>query len=276
MFRKPPIDVVNLLPVLDDMLIDLLESLHPEDWERQTVAKLWNVKDVTSHLLDGNIRILSMLRDGYYGEKPDGNSFEELVIYLNELNATWVKAMKIVSPTMLIFLHKTTGKTYCDYYKSLDPFAPSPFAVSWTGESESRNWMHIAREYTEKWLHQQQIRDAIGDTGLLKPDLFRPFMDVFMLALPYAYRHVATHNGNSIRVNVSEVINSSWLLTFTDNKWLLTDHGDKIITDIFIPADVAWKLFSKSLRYADVADLITIKGNLELSRPALNMVSVMA
>jgi len=34
-------------------------------------------------------------------------------------------------------------------------------AVDWAEEMESKNWMAIAREYTEKWLHQQQIRDAI-------------------------------------------------------------------------------------------------------------------
>jgi Mycothiol maleylpyruvate isomerase N-terminal domain len=56
------------------MLVDLLESLPVEKWARQTVARLWNVKDVAAHLLDGNIRILSMLRDGYAGEKSNSDS----------------------------------------------------------------------------------------------------------------------------------------------------------------------------------------------------------
>jgi hypothetical protein len=275
-FKKPPIDVVDLLPVLDDMLIDLLQSLVAEEWEKRTIARLWNVKDVAAHLLGGNIQILSMLRDSYYGEKPDGNSFEELVAFLNKLNADWVKAMKRVSPDMLILLHKTTGKLYSDYYKSLDPFEKSPFAVNWAGENESKNWMHIAREYTEKWLHQQQIRDAIGDTGLLRADLFNPFMNIFMQALPYTYRNIVTHNGNGIKINIEGTVSGSWWVTYINGRWELNERCDNVVSEIFIPADISWKLFSRSLRYDDVADFIYVEGDFELSKPALNMVSVMA
>src|SRR5687768_2964606 len=100
-----PIDVVDLLPVLDRKLIELLKSLSQEEWAMQTIAKLWTVKDVAAHLLDGNIRILSMLRDEYQGEKATISSQQDLIDYLNGLNADWVKAMKRVSPKMLILLH---------------------------------------------------------------------------------------------------------------------------------------------------------------------------
>src|SRR6187551_1924473 len=114
-------DAVPLLPIIDKKLIDLLKSLTPDEWQKQTVAKLWKVEDVVAHLLDGNIRILSALRDGYSGESPDIKSYHDLVDYLNGLNTDWVKAMKRVSPEMLILLHEATGKQFCDYYASLNP-----------------------------------------------------------------------------------------------------------------------------------------------------------
>src|SRR6187549_3532186 len=95
-------DAVQVLPIIDKKLIDLLKSLTPDEWQKQTVAKLWKVKDVVAHLLDGNIRILSMLRDGYSGERPNIQSYQDLVDYLNGLNADWVMAMRRVSPEMLI------------------------------------------------------------------------------------------------------------------------------------------------------------------------------
>src|SRR3954454_10012454 len=107
------LDVVHLLPQLDEQLIMLLQSLSAEEWQAQTVAKLWTVKDVAAHLLDGNIRILSMLHDGYFGESSDASNNEELVQFLNGLNADWVKAMKRVSPQMLITLHQVTGPMFC-------------------------------------------------------------------------------------------------------------------------------------------------------------------
>ncbi|HEY9196370.1 MAG TPA: maleylpyruvate isomerase N-terminal domain-containing protein, partial [Mucilaginibacter sp.] len=161
------IEVKHLFKPLDDKLIELLESLTPEDWDKQTVAKAWKVKDVVSHLLEGNIRTLSMQKEGYYSEQPPAiNSYQDLVNWLNLLNAEWVKASRRISPNLLIVLHKATNGLVNEYYSSLDLNGPAVFAVNWAGESESLNWMHLAREYTEKWHHQQQIREATGREGI--------------------------------------------------------------------------------------------------------------
>ena len=272
-----PIDVVNLLPVLDNKLIHLLKFLTPDKWQKQTIAKLWNVKDVAAHLLDGNIRILSILRDNYYGEYSDINSYKNWVDFLNALNADWVKAMKRVSPQMLILLHEATGQAFCDYFKSLNPFDKSSLAVDWAGEKESKNWMEIAREYTEKWLHQQQIRDAVNKPGLLTRELYYPFIDIFMLALPHTYRTIFADNGTTVKVTITTEIGGSWFLIRTDDTWKLAkENAQAPATEIIIDPDTSWKLFSKSLRPEEIKNKVTITGNVKLGETALNMVSVMA
>lgn len=272
-----PIDVVDLLPVLDSKLLDLLKSLSPEEWQQQTIAKLWTVKDVVAHLLDGNIRILSIFRDHYFGEKPNVASYQDLVDFLNRLNADWVKAMKRTSPQMLIFLHELTGKSFCDYFKTLNPTDQSVFAVDWAGETESENWMEIAREYTEKWLHQQQIRDAVDKPGLMTRELYYPFIDIFMLALPHTYRSIRAENGSTVKITVTTDIGGSWLLTRNDARWILTRENIETATaELIIDPDTSWKLFSKSLRPEHVKDKLVILGNYALGETALKMVSVMA
>jgi uncharacterized protein (TIGR03083 family) len=272
-----PIDVVHLLPVLDKKLITLLRSLTPEDWQKQTVAKLWKVKDVVAHLLDGNIRILSMLRDGYSGESPHIHSYQDLLDYLNGLNADWVKAMKRVSPTILLLLHEATGKAYCDYYASLDPFGKAGFAVNWAGEEESKNWMHIAREYTEKWLHQQQIRDAVNQPALMTKEFFHPFIHIFMQALPFTFRDMPAGEQTSIQIIITGETGGSWWLIRKENKWVLDKKGvADPSTVVSIEPGIAWKLFSKSIRPGQVIDAIHIAGNRELGEKVLSMVSVMA
>lgn len=95
----------HLFETLDKLLIELLNDLNPEDWKKSTVASLWTVKDVASHLLDGNLRALSLARDGFMGDPPQAvNSYEELLSYLNKLNADWVQACKRISPAILIQL----------------------------------------------------------------------------------------------------------------------------------------------------------------------------
>ncbi len=275
--QEIPIDVVRLLPVLDKKLIDLLKSLTPGEWQAQTIAKLWKVKDVVAHLLDTNIRLLSIMRDNYYGEEANVNSHQELVDFLNRLNADWVKAMKRVSPQMLIFMHELTGPLFCDYFTSLDPFGKAAFPVDWAGETESRNWMEIAREYTEKWLHQQQIRDAVNKPGLMTRELFYPFIDIFMLALPHTYRSIAAENGTIIKLTITSPLGGPWFLIRTGDRWVLTkDCSSMPSTEISIDPDTSWKLFSKSLRPEHVKDKISIQGNKELGGIALTMVSVMA
>lgn len=272
-----PIDVVHLLPVLDKKLINLLNSLAPGEWDQQTIAKLWTVKDVAVHLLDGNIRILSILRDGYFGEQANANSHQELVDFLNRLNADWVKAMKRVSPRMIIFLLEVTGPLFCDYFKSLNPLENSLLAVDWAGETESKNWMEIGREYSEKWLHQQQIRDAVNKPGLMIRELYYPFIDIFMLALPHTYRHTQADNGATVKMTVTTEIGGSWYLTRTEGRWILSKNFEgNPSCELIIDPETAWKLFSKSWRHEDVRNKIVVHGDHDLAEPALRMVSVMA
>lgn len=277
MQQNIPIDVVHLFPVLDKKLHSLLKSLETADWNKQTVAKLWKVKDVVAHLLDGNIRILSSLRDKHFTQVPNITSYQHLLDYLNQLNAEWIKAMERVSPFMLMLMHEVTGPLYCDYYRSLDPLGDSPFAVDWAGEQQSKNWMHIARDYTEKWLHQQQIRDAVNKPGLMTRELYYPFIDIFMLALPHTYRAVDADNGTSVKLTITSDAGGSWVLLRAAGKWLLTkDNIHHPTAEIVIDPDTAWKLFSKSFRAADIPDKLKIYGDDRLAETALQMVSVMA
>ena len=277
MTDPPFLDALPKLSELDTKLLELLRSLTPAEWENQTVAKLWLVKDVAAHLLDGNMRVLSMLRDQYFGEAPPGESYEELLDYLNQLNADWVRAMKRVSPAMLILLHEITGPLYCKYNASLDPFDKASFSVAWAGENESKNWMHIAREYTEKFLHQQQIRDAVNKPGIMTPGYYPLFLDICMLAMPYTYRNVQAPVGSTVQLEVTGEAGGSWWLTHGDERWELSKEPvDNVTVAIRLGPDDAWKLFSKSVRPHQLRERISITGDHKLGEKALSMVSFMA
>ena len=46
-----PILCAHLLRAVDEKLVDLLGSLAPREWDLQTIARLWKVRDVAAHLL---------------------------------------------------------------------------------------------------------------------------------------------------------------------------------------------------------------------------------
>jgi len=268
----------HLFPLLDEKLISLLRSLTSEEWNKPTIAKLWTVKDIAAHLLDTNIRTISLARD-QHGMEPDRtiNSYHDLVDYLNQLNADWVKATKRISPQLLTDLLEITGKQYSTYWQQADLFADAVFSVAWAGEQTSKNWFHIAREYTEKFIHQQQIRDAVGRQGLFTKELFYPFIETFMRALPYTYRNVVAANNSSVQVTVSGEIGGSWLITKTEAGWAMSDRVTmETAAQVIIDPQTAWKLFSKGIRPEEAKATVVINGNQQLGEVALTMLSVMA
>lgn len=276
--KHQPIDVRPLFRPLEDQFIALLEQMTEADWDRQTIASQWKVKDVVSHLLDGNLRVLSMQRDKYFGENPPNiRGYRELVDWLNQLNANWVEATKRLSSSVLILLHRTTGPLVCDYYENLDLDKEAIFSVDWAGENKSLNRMHLAREYSEKWHHQQQIRLAVGKEGIMTKRFFYPLIDTFLRALPHTFRDVNAPTGTVVEVKISTEAGGSWFLKKEKESWSLTSSTDSIPgTIVEIPAEISWQLFSKSLRPVNVREQIFINGDTRLGEKVLDMISVMA
>jgi uncharacterized protein (TIGR03083 family) len=273
-----PIPTLHLFPVLDKLLIELLGSLTAADWNKPTVARLWTVKDIAAHLLDTNMRTISYAQGFEMAIATQINSYQDLVVYLNELNAIWVNAMKRVSPQLLTQQLETTGRQYIAHLNTLKPFDEAKYPVSWAGESTSLNWFDTAREYTEKWHHQQQIRDAVGIPGLMTKELFYPCIDTFMYALPHSYRNVDAAEGTVIQITVSGDIGGDWYLLKTTQKWeLLKQYPEKPIqSEVIIDPETTWKFFTKAIIPQTALQRSAIKGDILLGKTVFNTIAVMA
>ncbi|MEN9598826.1 MAG: hypothetical protein RL596_1137 [Bacteroidota bacterium] len=277
MDKKIPIQTLELFPVLDHLLIELLKSLPAADWEHKTITRKWTIKDIAAHMLDTNIRTISSARDGHkYAVSNTINNNQQLTQYLNELNATWVLAFKRVSAQVIIELLEASNRIYFETISKLDLWADAIYPVSWAGEASSKNWFHIAREYTEKYIHQQQIRDALGRDELYAAQLFHPFIETFMQALPYTYRNTLALAGTAVTVQVSSMGGGCWTIEKKKNGWQFAKPNLQSDTLIDMRPDTAWKLFSKGISPKEALPDISIRGNKELAMVALQMVSVMA
>ena len=117
------IETAHLFPGLHDHLMTLLRSMPREGWLRPTVAGGWRVRDVVAHLLDGQMRRLSIQRDHHVppASTRDLSDHAELVAYLNELNASWVSAFARVSPALLVDLLDVVGPQFAALIQTLDP-----------------------------------------------------------------------------------------------------------------------------------------------------------
>jgi uncharacterized protein (TIGR03083 family) len=273
-----PVYLVELFPGLHRELMSLLRGLSPADWARPTACALWSVKDIAAHLLDTGLRRLSFGRDALNPAPAKGiTSYPELVAYLNQLNAEWVAAARRLSPRVLVDLLDWLEPELHTFLRSLDPHAPAAFGVAWAGEETSPTWFDIGREYTERWLHQQQIREAVGAPGLNQRAWLHPVLDIFMRALPFTYRNVDAPVGRSVRFEVTGDAGGVWSLVRSSDGWRLYVGSDPAAaTQVRLDQSAAWKLFSKGLSAEDARGSIRIGGDQSLGQPVLRSLAVMA
>jgi uncharacterized protein (TIGR03083 family) len=269
-----PIFTAHLFAPLDAELLSLLRGLTPEEWNTPTAAGSWTVKDVAAHLLDTALRRLSIQRDGYAPPLPPDAFAHGLGGFVNNANAEWVSVARRFSPPILTELLALYSAQLATFLGTLDPHAPAQWAVSWAGDEQSPAWFDIARELTERWHHQQQIRDAVGRPPLYDTAFFVPVIDTFVRALPFAYREIEAPPGTSIALRVPEA--GVWLLLREGAAWTLYADEGLATTTITIPGDAAWRLFTKGLTAEQAAAHTNVEGDARYAEALFRMICIVA
>jgi uncharacterized protein (TIGR03083 family) len=275
--REPlqPIFTAHLFPKLEAKLIELLRALAPEDWEKQTLAPKWKVKDVAAHLLDTQVRKLAAARHGYKSENSKKLSPAKLVTLINTLNAEGVRQYRRLHTSELISRMEAASRDSAEYHQALDPFGPAMFPVSWAGEEESANWFDTAREFAERWHHQQQIRVAVNKPGIMTREFYFPVLDCFMRVLPCAFRNVAAKSGDSAQFNISGKCGGSWHLYRDGSGWtLIASPAGEIISEVTIPQGIAWRIFTKGIAFDEARTQVRVTGDETVGLHILRMISI--
>jgi uncharacterized protein (TIGR03083 family) len=270
-----PVYTVDLFPPEHAALLDLLRALAPDDWQRPTVCDGWSVHDVALHILGGDLANISRRRDRHRSGKSEQQAWDDLVAYLNDLNRSWVEAARRISPRLVIHLLEVTGPQLYEYFATLDPHATGA-PVSWAGPQPAPVWLDIAREYTERWLHQQHIRDATGRPGLTEPGFLGPVLDTFARALPHAYRDVLAPPRARVRIFVEGDADRLWSLVCGDGWSLSTDAGAAADTAITIDQDALWRLLTKGIAKDEARQRSHIDGDAALAAPFFEAVAIIA
>jgi uncharacterized protein (TIGR03083 family) len=270
-----PILCAPLLRRVDAKLIELLRDLRPEEWDLQTIAPAWKVRDVAAHMLDTVLRKLSMVRDHCFVEQVQIRSAQDVVDLVNRLNREGVAVYRRLSPAVLIDLMDLACRQSADFHESLDPFAAAVFNVSWAGESTSLNWFDTARELTERWHHQQQIREATNRPGIMTPDLYRPVLDCFIRGLPHALQSADTPSNAIIRLHIVGDSGGTWLLEKSSENWsFVSGPSQSPAVQVEIPQNIAWRVFTKGIDRAAAIAQSTIEGNRALGEKVFHLTAI--
>ena len=272
------IATLHLFEELDGLLLTLLASLSDEDWQRPTIAGHWSVRDVVAHLLDTPLRRLSFVRDGWPPRDVSIRSEADLVTFVNAMNADGVRVFGRLSPRVLIDWMSRIVSQLRDHLTEAEPLAPAAFSVSWAGETSSLHWFDVAREYTERWHHQAQIRLAVGALApIMTTRLYGPVVATFVRALPRACQGIDAPEGTRVHYLVDGEGGGGWCLIRGRDGWSLHEMNSGDAAEprpepaavVRVPAALAWRLFTKGMTPEDAASACVVGGDLRLAQTVL-------
>jgi len=274
-----PIMVIDLFPQERKQLLELFSEFEAEDWEKLTICPGWTVKDIGLHLLGDDIGYLSRTRDYFsnpFFQNKDLHEWKSLVQNINEANELWVKATARISPKLLIDLLELTGEQFYDFVQTLDQMATGG-VVSWAGPGPAPVWLDTAREYTERWVHQQQIRDAVNKPGLKEKRFFHPVLDTFVRALPHTYKDIPVADATVLKFAVIGEAGDAWYLVGEANKWsLYKDAALQPVAVVAMDQETCWRLFTKEISKNQAREMTTIEGEQKIGEKLLETISIIA
>jgi uncharacterized protein (TIGR03083 family) len=274
---SPAIETAQLFGPLLRQLVELLRRLEPDQWDLGTSAGAWTVRDVAAHLLDGELRRISVMRDGHMPPPSEESiaTYAALLRYLNGMNTEWVQAARRLSPHVLCDCLESAGAEVARLVAAADPWSDATFPVAWAGQGSSPMWLDIGREYTERWHHQDQIREAVGAPPLRQEQWLRPALEISLFALPYAYRSVSAAQGTALHLHVTGAAGGDWQLV-SDSGWHIRTGGVPGAATTVTVADLdLTRLLLHRIASDRASSLLHVDGNPELAAPLLAARAVM-
>ncbi|MBK8027473.1 MAG: maleylpyruvate isomerase N-terminal domain-containing protein [Chloroflexi bacterium] len=256
-------------------LLRVLRGLSDAEWNAPTACAEWSVRDVALHLFGDDVGLLSNLRDG---DSPPGRfeAFDDLVAYINDRNATWIDASRRMSRRLLLSLLEFTGAQWVEYVLSVDPEEPAG-PIGWTGNAQDSMGLHLAREFTEFWMHHQHICEAVGVVSMKDAPAMRAALGTFIHCLPRTYSAVDARVDTLVKVVITGEGGGTWHLVREADRWrLYADTDLRPAATVTLDTDTAWRLFTKGIDQGSLEARTHIDGDQALGRVFLTAVAILA
>lgn len=262
----PAIDARAAFETTRGALLELLGGLEEQAWTAVTAARPWAVRDVVAHLLGDDVARLSRSRDGH--SIPLESDFPAS---LHRANAEWVAALRGVSPAVLVELLHTTSTAVAAFWRSVDLTAQNE-AVSWAGPGPAPVWLDCARDFSEDWVHQAQIREATGQAPLDRRDIRTLLLDTLLRAIPHTLDRRGPA-GAELRIDLVD-LDRSWSWRRGSDGWEWADQAISPDATIRIDSETLWRVAVRMTKPTEATARASISGEASLASAALHLLSI--
>lgn len=270
LWETKPEDVRALLSDERGALLRFLRTLGPSEWLAATAVPGWTVKDLALHVLDDDLGWLSRGRDGDSSGRLTVDDHAAFVDALAAKNQRWVDGAAGLSLPVVCGLLEWAGREMDGYYATMD--LASEGRVAWASDGPVPVWFDVAQDLTERWVHQMQMREAVGRVEDYRDAYLPTVLRTFVWALPHQY------DANVARKTTGEVDLSSggsWHLTGAEGgPWELSpgpaaDHDARV----WFSDDAGWRWLTGA-RVPE--DGTTSQGDVALVEPLLRVRGILA
>jgi len=148
-----------------------------------------------------------------------------------------------------------------DWYASLDLMGEG--GVYWASDGAVPLWFDLAQDLTERWVHQRQMREAIGRLGAYDTDYLGIVLRTFVWAFPHQYRFSAAP-GTEVEVRLDG--GGEWTLASDGRgRWKMHEgQPSAAAASLWATQDAGWRF----LTGAEVPEGgVTFDGPAELTDP---------
>jgi uncharacterized protein (TIGR03083 family) len=259
--RAGPLDYAEILAAERSELLGFLQGLDGADWAAPTECPAWTVKGIALHLLGDDLSILSRQRDG----EPSpvaieaGSDWEALFVVLDRHNERWVEAAAYFSVPLLLEQLRMTGEQTQRWYSTVDPHRLGE-PVPWIGPEPAPYWLLCAREYLERWIHQCQIRRAVGRGEWFEGRWVHPAVAVAVRGFPAGFAALPASTGTTVTISFED--GPAWTLRKEEAGWHLHDGAvvDPTVA-LHLDTPTAALLFSRALSKEELVEHLRFVGD---------------
>ncbi len=253
---EPPRRYPPLFRLERERLLGLLRSMAASDWDRPTPCPGWNVLGLASHLLGDDLSLLAGQRDHHRGRPaPEGMNEEGFIRWLDELQVDWVRAMRRLSPRLVVDLLEWAGPQIVSTVKAQDPSAVLA-NVSWASTALVPVWLDQVRELSERWIHRQQILQSLGRPSDLRSDLADPVMDGLRWAYPFRLDAHRRGPGATVDITISGELDLRWTIVSDGESWAFDPvAGHWLAAELRLTSEQAWRLLTNNFDQAAHGDI---------------------
>jgi uncharacterized protein (TIGR03083 family) len=251
--------------------VALLDELAPGDWKRPTVCAGWDVRDIALHVLGVDLANIAIRRDGVAYLRPAPR--EDFGRFIDRINGEWITAARRLTPTLIRDLLEFTARPLDNCMSAIDG-SKIDANVSWASRQPVPGWLDLAREYMERWVHQQHIRDAVGRPGQDTPEFASPVIAASMFSLPIALEEQPP---GSLAIEIGGSGGGTWVVKSQSDGWrLFRGNLANPTARLRIAAGDWWRTVTLGLSPSDALTKASVEGDSALARAALDANAIIA